>query len=332
MGGVMDQTDTGEPIHMNNRLGFLPVSFFSMVMGLSGLSIALQQADILLPGLHAIGTLVALVSAGVFAVLCVLYVGKVLRHPAAVREELTHPVKMSFGATFTVSLVLLSIAFHDLAGALSWWLWVLGSGLHLVFTLYVLNAWIYQTHYEIHHISPAWFIPVVGNILVPVAGVAHGAMELSWFYFSIGLLFWIVLFTIIVYRMIFHNPLPDKLLPTLFILIAPPAVGFIAYARLTGGIDAFAHVLYYGALFLTLLLFMQLPRFLRLSFYLSWWAYSFPLAAMTIATLIMGRHTGHAFFGGLAMLLLGVLTLIILALVVRTVLAIKRQQICVEGH
>lgn len=317
---------------MNDRLSFLPVSFFSMVMGLSGLSIAVQQADILMNGLHGIGTAIALLSVIVFVILCVLYAAKTMRYPAAVREELSHPVKMSFGASFTVSLVLLSIALYASAPAVSWWLWAVGSGLHLAFTLYVLNAWIYQSHFEIHHISPAWFIPVVGNILVPVAGVAHGAQELSWFYFSIGLLFWLVLFTIIVYRMIFHHPLPDKLLPTLFILIAPPAVGFIAYVKLTGNIDAFAHVLYYSAMFLTLLLFMQLPRFLRLPFFLSWWAYSFPLAAITVATLIMYRHTGVGFFGGLAALLLGVLSLIIIGLVMRTGIAINRQQICLEGH
>lgn len=317
---------------MNSRLQYLPVSLFSTVMGLSGLAIALQQADMLLDGLHGIGTVTALASTGVFVLLCVLYAVKFLRYPAAVREELCHPVKMSFGATFTISLVLLSITLYEQVPALSWWLWVAGSGLHLAFTLYVLNEWIYQSHFEIHHISPAWFIPVVGNILVPVAGVTHGALQISWFYFSIGLLFWLVLFTIIVYRMIFHNPLPDKLLPTLFILIAPPAVGFIAYVKLAGVIDAFAHVLYYNALFLTLLLFIQLPRFLRLPFYLSWWAYSFPLAAMTIATLIMNRHTGYAFFGGLTALLLAVLTLIILGLIARTALAIKRGEICVEGH
>lgn len=317
---------------MTDRLQFLPVSFFSMAMGLSGLSIALQQADALRSGLGGAGTALGLLSAVLFLLLCGLYAAKLARHPAAVREELSHPVKMSFGASFTVSLVLLSIAFHEAAPSLSWWLWVVGSVLHLAFTLYVLNTWIYQPGFEIHHISPAWFIPVVGNILVPVAGVAHGALEISWFYFSIGLLFWIVLFTIIVYRMIFHNPLPEKLLPTLFILIAPPAVGFIAYVRLTDGIDAFAHVLYYGALFLTLLLFMQLPRFLRLPFFLSWWAYSFPLAAMTIATLIMHRHTGLAFFAGLAGLLLVLLGLIILGLVVRTAVAVKRNEICIEGH
>lgn len=317
---------------MNNRLDYFPVSFFSIVMGLTGLSIALQQLQYLVPQLNTTGFIVALFSSLIFLVLCALYLTKFLRYPEAVRAELTHPVKMSFGAAFSVSMVLLSIALYDHYPLISLWLLIPGSVLHLAFTLYVLNTWIYQTHFEIHHISPAWFIPVVGNILVPVAAVTHGAHEVSWFYFSIGILFWIVLFTIIIYRMIFHNPLANKLLPTLFILIAPPAVGFIAYVKLVGDIDSFARILYYAALFLTLLLFMQLPRFIRLPFYLSWWAYSFPLAAITIATVVMYRHTNIVFFKALGLSLMLLLCLVIAGLVVRTVIAIYRHQICVEEH
>jgi tellurite resistance protein len=317
---------------MNSRLDFFPVSFFAIVMGMTGLSIALQQGQQLVPQLGSAGFVVAILSSLIFLVLCVLYLAKLIRSPAAVRAELSHPVKMSFGAAFSVSMVLLSIALYAHYPVVSLWLLIIGSVLHLAFTLYVLNSWIYQSHFEIHHISPAWFIPVVGNILVPVAAVTHGVQEASWFYFSIGILFWLVLFTIIINRMIFHNPLANKLLPTLFILIAPPAVGFIAYVKLTGEIDSFARVLYYAALFLTLLLFMQLPRFIRLPFFLSWWAYSFPLAAITISTLVMYRHTNDVFFKALGLLLMILLCLVIAGLVIRTVIAIYRHQICVEEH
>lgn len=132
--------------------------------------------------------------------------------------------------------------------------------------------------------------------------------------------------------MIFHHPLPDKLLPTLFILIAPPAVGFISYLKLAGGLDGFGRLLYFSALFLTLLLFLQIPRFVRLPFYLSWWAYSFPLAALTVATLAMHDVTGLPVYGFLAWLLLGILYAVVVYLIARTLHAIVRHQICVEGH
>jgi tellurite resistance protein len=160
--------------------------------------------------------------------------------------------------------------------------------------------------------------------------VHHAPAEISWFFFSVGLFFWPVLTAIIFYRLIFHGSLPERLMPTLFIFIAPPAAGFISYTRLTGGIDAFAHILYGIALFFTLLLCAQIGRFLRLRFFLSWWAYSFPLAAMTIATLIMAKATGLAFYGWLGIGLLAVLTLVIAMLLARTALAVARREICID--
>jgi len=317
---------------MSSRLQNLPISFFSTVMGLCGMAIALQRAGDIWASSPVLGDFVALLSLFVFVVLLLIYGIKLLRYPEQVVGELSDPVKMSFGATVTVSMVLLSITTLQLAPTLSKALWVTGASLHLVYTLYALNTWIHKTDFEITHISPAWFIPVVGNILVPVAGVVYASPEISWFFFSIGLLFWLVLFTIIIYRMIFHHPLPDKLLPTLFILIAPPAVGFISYVKLSGGLDGFGRVLYFSALFLTLLLFMQLPRFMRLPFYLSWWAYSFPLAAITMATIVMHELTQLPVYAMLAWLFLGILCAIVIYLFVRTLYAISRHQICVAGH
>lgn len=126
--------------------------------------------------------------------------------------------------------------------------------------------------------------------------------------------------------------MPDKLLPTFFILIAPPAVGFISYVKLTGGVDTFAVILFNTALFLTLMLTTQFVKFARLKFFLSWWAYSFPLAAMTIATFVMADVTGKDWYHTLAMGLFVILNMVLAILAVRTIEAMLRNQICVtEG-
>lgn len=198
----------------------------------------------------------------------------------------------------------------------------------MVFTLIVVNLWINHTKFEIQHINPAWFIPVVGNILVPIVGVYHAPIELSWFFFAIGLFFWLLLVTINFYRFLFHAPLPARMLPTLFILIAPPAVGFIAYTSLNGGLDSFGRILYYIAAFLMLMLITQIGNFTRLGFALTWWAYSFPSAAFTIATVIMWGQTGLVFFEYLALILMVLLCLLIAILVLLTLRAIWHGQIC----
>ena len=312
------------------RLKHFPVAFFAMVMGMSGLTLAWEKS-------HSVLQMPAFVSKGLllfticlFIVLACLFVVKILRYPGAVMKDLGHPIKLSFFPTISISLILLSIGtLHDYK-TISFALWAVGSIAHLLFTLYVMQVWMHHEHFEIHHSNPAWFIPIVGNILVPIAGVAHGYYEVSTFFFSIGLLFWIVLLAIIFNRIIFHQPLPGKLLPTLFILIAPPAIGFISYVKLNGDVDIFARVLYYAALFLTLLLFTQIPRFTKIKFFLSWWAYSFPMAAITIATMLMFEKTGHLWFKFAGYGLLGIITLLMSFLLFKTVNAIRMQGICVD--
>lgn len=311
-----------------NRLEFCPVSLFAMVMGLAGFTLSCQAGErlgLFPPGIALVGTGVTLL---LLAFLLVLYGAKVLRHRGRVREELHHPVRMSFFPTISISFVLAGTVLLPLAPTVSFWLWAVGAAGHLVLVLVILSFWIHHQGFEIQHSNPAWFIPMVGNVLVPIAGVAHAPVELSWFFFSVGMLFWSVLLTIIFYRVIFHPPLPERLMPTLFILIAPPAVGFLAYLKLAGGLDAFARFTYYCALFFTLLLATQWRRFVRLPFALSWWAYSFPIAAVTVASLAMAERTGLAFFRYLGIALHLVLAAVIVVLVVKTAGAARAGKVC----
>lgn len=315
-----------------SRLKNFPISAFSIIMGLAGFSIAWNRAEqVFDPGFGLSSILLAFTTI-LFVVLASLYALKAIKYPGEVMAEIRHPVKLAFVPSISISLLLLSIAYLHPQPALSWWLWVIGSVVHLGITLYVLSSWIHHTKYEITHLNPAWFIPVVGNILIPIAGVHHAPVDVSWFFFSIGVFFWPLLTAIIFNRLIFHGSLPDRFIPTLFIFIAPPAVGFISWFNLTGEVDAFARVLYFTGLLFTLLLFAQTRYFSRLKFFLSWWAYSFPLAAMTIATLLMAKQTGAAFYSWLAAGLLGLLSLVIAVLVWRTALAVLHKEICVEGH
>ena len=316
----------------SSRLKYFPISWFAMIMGMAGFTIAWSRAEHILGLGFALSPVLLPITAVLFALLAVIYLAKLAKYPREVFGEINHPVKIAFAPTISIALILLAIAYLNIAPELSFWLWLVGTALHLLATLYVMSSWIHHTKYEIAHLNPAWFIPVVGNILVPIAGIHHASPEISWFFFGVGIFFWPVLTAIIFYRLIFHGSLPDRLMPTLFIFIAPAAVGFISYYSLIGGIDAFARILYGIALFFTLLLFVQIRLFARLKFFLSWWAYSFPIAAITIATFVMAEETGLAFYSWLATGLLGILTLLIAMLLTRTTLAVLRHEICLEGH
>lgn len=310
------------------RLEHFPIALFAMVMGLSGLTLAWQKAAEVLQTPPVINGVLTAATAGIFLLLAAAYLTKLARHPDAVRAEIRHPIKMNFFPAISISLILLGTALTPVMPDVAYGLWAMGVSAHLLLTLYIVTQWMHQAHFEIQHINPTWFIPAVGNILVPIAGVGFGHTDIAWFFFSIGVLFWVVLLTIVFYRIFFHTPLPGRLLPTLFIMIAPPAAGFIAYIQLTGGLDSFARLLVNIGLFLTLLLLVQLGRFAALKFALSFWAYSFPMAAMTVATLIYHELTGRAAYLWVGGILLGLTTLLIGWLVGLTVRAAIRGEIC----
>lgn len=322
-------TDTpAAPAIESARLAHFPVALFSTVMGSAGLAIAWQKAGHLLGWPAVVGQALTLLATGLFVLITLLYALKLSRHPEAVAAERRHPVRMNFFPTFSIGILLLAIAWHGAAPEVARWLWAIGAVLHLGFTLMAMNSWIHHTHYEVTHLNPAWFIPVVGNIIVPVIGVHVAPPEVSWFFFSIGLVFWMVLMAIVMYRLFFHAPLALRLTPTLFILLAPPSVGFIAYLNLTGELDAFARVLYYTALFLAMLLASNALRFFRVPFFVSAWAYSFPLAALSIATLRMAEATGLDGLRWLGAALVVLTTAVIAFLMLRTLHAITAGAIC----
>ena len=254
-------------IFKKRDLSCFPVQFFAVLMGISGLSIVYAKAyhvlnfsSIWYLSLLAINTIL-------FFVIFTIYMLKWVKYPHKVEEELNHPIKSSFVPAISISMLLLSIVYYDYAPTVSVTFWYIGAPLHLYFTLRTIKFWMMHETLNINHINPAWFIPVVGNLLVPIVGVDVLPLGISIFYFSVGIFFWIMLFTIVMYRMIFHNPMPEKLIPTLFILIAPPAVGFISYFRITfGSIDMMSMFLYSIAIVITLLMFAKLRVFISSKF------------------------------------------------------------------
>lgn len=313
----------------HSRLEHAPVSLFAIVMGLTGLTLALHSGE---SALHYGAWPVRLmfwVSAAVFLAIAALYGAKALRHPAAVREEWNHPVRLVFFPTISISLLLLATAALVEMPGLARVLWGLGAALQLGLTLAVASGWIGHRPFQPPQMSPAWFIPAVGNVIVPVAGVPLGYVELSWFFFALGLMFWVVLLTLVMNRLIFHDPLPGRLQPTLMILVAPPAVAFVAWLRLNGGqIDAPGRILLNMAYVFALVMVVRLPGILRLPFVLSFWALSFPVAALTIATFAFAARTGSGFHAVLAPVLLAGLAVLIAGLMVRTLRAIAAAEIC----
>ncbi|MDD2791286.1 MAG: SLAC1 anion channel family protein [Sulfurimonas sp.] len=314
----------------SRSLEHFPIQLFAIIMGLSGLSIVFAKAYHILNMPYGIYLTLLGIDTVLFLGIFITYMIKWLYYPNAVKKEFSHPIKSSFMAAISISFLLVSIAYYDFAPTVSILFWYIGAPLQLLITLIIMRYWI-RNELQVVHSNPAWFIPIVGNVLVPVIGIEAAPIYVSIFFFAIGMFFWIVLFTVMLYRIIFHHPLAKKLVPTFFIFIAPPAVGFISYFRITNGsLDMFSLSLYFIALFTLLLLLFMMKMYDTKEFFISWWAYTFPLAAITIATLFLHMVLDNAltYLGSIALI---ALTSVVVAFVTyKTLEASKNTKICIS--
>jgi len=311
-------------------LEYFPIQLFAVVMGFSGFVIVMAKAYHLLDMPYFIYKYLLFFDTAIFFLIFIAYLFKILLYTQAVKREFYHPIKSAFMATISISFLLLSIAYYDFAPTVSLFFWYIGAPLQITFTLIILRYWIINK-FEVVHSNPAWFIPIVGNLLIPVVGVDVAPIYVSIFFFSVGLFFWLVLFTIMIYRIVFHHPLAKKLIPTFFIFIAPPAVAFISYFRITNGsIDMISLFLYSIALFTLILLLFMIKLYDVKEFFISWWAYTFPLAAISIATLLIYMTYRSDFLYFLSIVMIGLTTFVVGFVTFRTLQECMGKKICIE--
>lgn len=157
-----------------NRLAYLPIPFFAMVMGLAGLSLAWSKARHVNGWQFDLGLAFGGLAGLAFVLLALGYTLKLLRYREMVLQELAHPVRLNFFPTLSISLLLLSAVCLPVLPRFAEVLWIIGTSLHLLLTLYVVNSWMQRETFQIQHMNPAWFIPAVGNVIVPIAGMQLG--------------------------------------------------------------------------------------------------------------------------------------------------------------
>lgn len=313
------------------RLEYLPVTLFASVMGLGGLSLTWRRAAVVWGVSPVIAEVLFWIALATYVFVAVLYVGKWVRHPAAARAELRHPIRMAFVPTITIGLLILATAGQDLLpgpATVAWWVGAVG---HLLVMIVVMGAWFEREDIGLSQVTPAWFIPVVGNVITPLAAPALGNLQLAWFSWSVGLVFYVALLPILMLRVLLHSdPIPPKLLPTIAIFIAPPAIAGISWTVLTGKQgDAVFHIFYGATMAFLLLVVAEFPRLRKVPFALPYWAYTFPLTAASVIALVAAATLPGAAYDVVAYVVVAVTTIVVVAVSALTLVAAARRQICV---
>lgn len=307
-------------------LKFLTPGWFSVVMGLAGLALAWLSAGAAL-GDSATG--VSLVVGGVAALVCVAVLGlsvvRASRYPAALAEDLRHPVRHGFVAALPVAVLLLATQAAALGFRGAWLdgLWGLAALGQLWATVWVLQRWLVASPTPFWPlVTPVLLIPVVGNVVVPLAGLALGHTVWAMAQFGVGLLLWPVVLTLLLVRRAVQGPLPERLMPTWFITIAPPSVVGLVLLQAQAPVAVVA-ACWGMAVFFVLWAGSVAQQAVTQPFSLTFWAASFPLAAFTTLTLKLAGAVGSPGLQWAGTVLLALTSLVVFGLCLATVRGLR---------
>ncbi len=223
-------------------------------------------------------------------------------------KDLKHPVISNFYATIAIGMLVLAADFIVIGKnmIIGEAFWFTGTLLTLFFGILTPYIMFKGEHVKLDHINPAWFIPSVGLIVIPIAGSLiisqfSGLMQefvifLNYFGWGAGFFIYLSLSAIAMYRFILHHPLPNFLAPTIWINLGPVGAGTVALINLiknSSFITIKEPFFVFGLLFwgfgvwwviMAIAMTLHYIKRLKLPYAMSWWAFTFPLGAYVSAS------------------------------------------------
>ncbi len=311
---------------LTERIKKMSVAWFSFNLATSAVALssyALGKAA-KFPALISLAHGISYLNTVIYVIIAFFFILKVLMVRREVVEALKHPVKGPFMTAISIATMLLALDWGVIIGnkLLAEGFLYLGMTLHTLFFIVILYSFIVHEGIEVHYMNPGWYMPAVGNVLVPYIAMSVGAhvpRSILGIYLGTGVIMWLALFAIWLYRSIFHAPPPGRLVAATWINFAPPAVAPMAYemilglgpheyhkalakasveaATLSKYLTSFFDMFYYtfwglaGLLFpIVLLITYHYWKKGEMKFAESWWAFVFPVAAYSISTIHLYLH------------------------------------------
>ncbi len=295
-------------------------AWFAAVMGTAVVPLAVS----FLAGawVRGVAAFFIVVSVAMFIGILIPWTLRFFLHPDAVRHDLHHPIAASFFPTMPIAIVIIALdllRYPDLffsmetSREIAFWMWLIGSiGIYVAGFL-VLPRIYRSDAVELSHANFGWFIPPVAKLLIPVAGFELAMLfsdrfeltfGLSIASFGIGFFLYLFVGSLVYHRYVLESLPASKFAATSFIAIAPTAIIAVALFKMMHLFEAGtplnldAHAVHavsvlgilatWGFAFwsfgMAVVIVISYVRHLELPYALSWWAYTFPLGSLAVAT------------------------------------------------
>ncbi|HLR21562.1 MAG TPA: TDT family transporter [Tissierellaceae bacterium] len=215
-------------------------------------------------------------------IILILYLVKIVKYPKKVKEELKNPVVASVFPTLSMGIMLLSTYIKPFVPSLSFGIWIIGLVLHVVLIINFTSKYI--LNFNINQVFTSWFIPYVGIVVASVTAPVFEMLLLGRILFWFGLISYFILLPIVLKRVFKIKNIPEPAQPTISIFAAPVALCLAGYMNSFPEKSMFLVWILVGiSQFSYLMVILQLPRLLKIKFYPSYSAFTFPLVISAIS-------------------------------------------------
>ncbi|GLT45792.1 hypothetical protein SLA2020_196140 [Shorea laevis] len=240
--------------------------------------------------------------------LFVLYILRCFFHFHLVRAEFLHHIGVNylFAPWISWLLVLQSSPVIDSDGVVYLVLcWIFITPL-LMLDIKIYGQW-FTTEKRFLSVmaNPTSQVSVIGNLVAARAAAQMGWKESAICMWSLGMVHYLVLFVTLYQRLSGSNQFPAILRPAFFLFIAAPSVASLAWNSITESFGTASKMLFFISLFLFMSLVCR-PCIFKKSmrkFNVAWWAYSFPVTFLALASAEYAKQVKGLVATGLTLVL-----------------------------
>ena len=272
---------------MKHFLYSIPVPLSGLMLGVVSLAKILYLTNITL-GAHV------LFAAGL--ILFIVLIMKAIFNYPNVREQLANPAIASVAPTFTMGTMVISsvLWLQNTFVILANILWVLAVILHVVLMAYFIVRFMIKEKITTQAVLPSWFVTFVGIGMVPITVPTIIQQYTTWIIWFITINF-IVLLPIVLKRIFITRDLPTPVKPMITILAAPASLILVSYLVNYGASN---ETFVYGGLafaqFFYLLVLYEVQTLIKMPFYPSFGAFTFPLVISATSIFIAYTNLENA--------------------------------------
>ncbi|KAK7404894.1 hypothetical protein VNO78_05937 [Psophocarpus tetragonolobus] len=237
----------------------------------------------------SVHTLMWFLALSTLAILSFLYILKCLFHFDMVKDEFLNHVGVNYLFVPWISwLILLEsspfLSPTTLFFKILWWVFVAPV---VILDVKIYGQWFTKgKRFLSIGANPTSQLSVIGNLVGAQAAAQMGWKESALCMFSLGIVHYLVLFVTLYQRLAGNNSIPSMLRPVFFLFFAAPSMASLAWNSICGNFNTTCKMLFFLSLFLFLSLVSR-PMLFKKSmkkFNVAWWAYSFPLTALALAS------------------------------------------------